>query len=341
MAISYQEALTRCIEHREIFEDEMLDLFRDLMAGRIPDPLAAAILIGLRVKKETIDEIKAAALVMRECALRVEIDHPEDALDMCGTGGDGANTFNITTACMFLTAAAGVPVAKHGNRSASSPAGNADALEALGAKVEIPPEKVAECLRETGIGFMFAPYHHKSMKNIAHIRKALGVRTIFNILGPLTNPANAANQIMGVFHPDLVGIQPRVLRELGSRHVMIIHGMDGMDEASLGADTMVGELIDGEIKEYRIHPEDFGFQMHSNRSFKVSTREESVSIIRDILDNHDSPAKDIVLLNSGIAIYAGNKAASIEEGIEVARSVLQNGAAKRKLKEFVDFTQNL
>lgn len=341
MTISYQEALTRCIEHREIFYDEMLELFRDIMQGKMPDSILSALLIGMRVKKETVDEISAAATVMREFSTKVVLNNPQDALDMCGTGGDGSNTFNISTACMFVAAAAGVPVAKHGNRSASSPSGNADALEALGAFVEIPPERVAECLEATGIGFMYAPFHHQSMKKVQHIRKALKVKTIFNILGPLTNPANAANQLMGVFHPDLVGIQARVLRDLGSRHVMVVHGLDGMDEASLGAPTLVGELINGEIHEYSINPEQFGLQMASHQNFQISTKEESRDIILSVLDNQASAARDIVIFNSGIAIYAANLAESIQDGINQARNTLQSGAAKKQLKKFLEFTLTL
>lgn len=341
MRISYQEALTRLIEHREIFEDEMIGLMRNLMQGEMPPEIAAAFLIGLRVKKETVDEITAAALVMREFGTPVTLDNPEDALDMCGTGGDGSNTFNISTTSMFVAAAAGVPVAKHGNRSASSPAGSADGLEALGAFVETPPERVAESLRETGIGFMFAPYHHTSMKNVAAVRKLLGVRTMFNILGPLTNPANAGNQLMGVFHPDLVGIQVRVLKQLGANHVMIVHGLDGMDEATLGATTLVGELKNGEVSEYEIHPEDFGMTMVSNRSYRISNKEESRDIMLNVLKNEQSPALDVVILNAGLAIYTGNKANTIKEGIEMARELIASGAAFAKMQQFCQFSQTL
>jgi anthranilate phosphoribosyltransferase len=341
MRISYQEALTRLIEHREIFEDEMIGLMRNLMQGEMPPEIAAAFLMGLRVKKETVDEITAAALVMREFGTPVTLDNPEDALDMCGTGGDGSNTFNISTTSMFVAAAAGVPVAKHGNRSASSPAGSADGLEALGAFVETPPERVAESLRETGIGFMFAPYHHTSMKNVAAVRKLLGVRTMFNILGPLTNPANAGNQLMGVFHPDLVGIQVRVLKQLGANHVMIVHGLDGMDEATLGASTLVGELKNGEVSEYEIHPEDFGMAMVSNRSYRISNKEESRDIMLNVLKNEQSPALDVVILNAGLAIYTGNKANTIKEGIEMARELIASGAAFAKMQQFCQFSQTL
>ncbi len=340
MTISYQEALTRCIEHREIFHEEMLELMRSLMRGEMPEPVAAALLMGLRVKKETVGEITAAATVMREFATPVPIDNADDALDMCGTGGDGSHTFNISTASMFIAAAAGVPIAKHGNRSASSSSGSADVLEALGANIDIKdPLQVKECLEATNIGFMFAPYHHSSMKNIAPIRKLLGVRTMFNILGPLTNPAGARNQLMGVFHPDLVGIQVRVLKQLGARHVIIMHGMDGLDEASLGAKTRIGELKDGLIREYDIHPEDFGLSMYSTKNMRVKDSLESRDIIRGVLNNNPGPCRDIVMLNAGLAIYACNKADSIEHGIKQADELISNGAALAKLHQFCEYTR--
>src|SRR5690606_5712720 len=254
MTISLTDALARCIEHREIFHEEMLHLLRMLMRGEMSPDIPSALIIGLRVKKETIGEITAAAQVMREFALQVQTKDPDELLDMCGTGGDGTKTFNISTAAMFVAAAAGAKIAKHGGRSASSSSGSADVVEALGVNINLTPEQINECIEATGIGFMFAPAHHGAMKNVAPLRKELGVKTIFNILGPLTNPANASNQLMGVFHSDLVGIQVRVLQRLGSKHVLIVHGKDGMDEASLGAPTLVGELKDGKISEYEIHP---------------------------------------------------------------------------------------
>lgn len=339
MPITLPEALTRCIEHREIFHEEMLHLMRMLMRGEIPETTAAALLMGLRVKKETIGEITAAAQVMREFALPVETDDPANLLDLCGTGGDGSNTFNISTASMFVAAAAGVRVAKHGGRSASSSSGSADVLEELGANVTLSPEQVADCLRATGIGFMYAPTHHSAMKNVASLRKQLAVRTIFNILGPLTNPAGAANQLMGVFHPDLVGIQVRVLQRMGSRHVLVVHGMDGMDEASLGATTLVGELKDGEVSEYEIHPEDFGMSMMSNRSIQVGTRAESARLLTEALENTPGAARDIVGLNAGLAIYTGNQAATLEDGLELAFETMASGAARAKLDEFCTHTR--
>ena len=332
--ITPNEALHRCIEHREIFHDEMLHLMRMLMRGEMSPAIAAALLMGLRVKKETVGEITAAAQVMREFATPVHVANPQDMVDMCGTGGDGSSTFNISTTAMFVAAAAGVPIAKHGGRSASSSSGSADVLEALGANLALTPPQIAECIEEIGIGFMFAQAHHGAMKNIAPIRKELGVRTIFNILGPLTNPAGAANQLMGVFHSDLVGIQVRVLQLLGSKHVMIVHGKDGMDEASLGAGTRVGELKDGAISEYEIHPEDFGLTMVSNRGIRVSSKEESRDRVLEALTNKPSTARDIVAFNAGLAIYVGNHASSIQQGIKMAFEAIASGAARAKLDAF-------
>lgn len=339
--ITPSDALLRCIEHREIFHDEMLHLMRMLMRGEMSPTIAAALLMGLRVKKETIGEITAAAQVMREFSTPVIVPNPQDMVDMCGTGGDGSSTFNISTAAMFVAASAGVQIAKHGGRSASSSSGSADVLETLGANLNLSPEQIAACIQEIGIGFMFAQAHHTAMKHIAGVRKELGVRTMFNILGPLTNPANAGNQLMGVFHPDLVGIQVRVLQLLGSRHVMILHGRDGMDEASLGAATMVGELKDGEIREYEIHPEDFGLPMVSNRGIRVSSREESRDRILEALNNEPGTARDIVAFNAGLAIYVGNKANTIKQGIDMAFEHIASGQARAKLDEFISLTRKL
>ena len=339
--ITPSDALLRCIEHREIFHDEMLHLMRMLMRGEMSPTIAAALLMGLRVKKETIGEITAAAQVMREFSTPVIVPNPQDMVDMCGTGGDGSSTFNISTAAMFVAASAGVPIAKHGGRSASSSSGSADVLETLGANLNLAPEQIATCIQEIGIGFMFAQAHHTAMKHIAGVRKELGVRTMFNILGPLTNPANAGNQLMGVFHPDLVGIQVRVLQLLGSKHVMILHGRDGMDEASLGAATMVGELKDGEVREYEIHPEDFGLPMVSNRGIRVSSREESRDRVLEALNNEPGTARDIVAFNAGLAIYVGNKANTIKQGIDMAFEHIASGQARAKLDAFVSLTRKL
>lgn len=339
--ITPSEALARCIEHREIFHEEMLHLMRMVMRGEMSPSMTAAFLMGLRVKKETIGEITAAATVMREFATSVPADDPESLLDLCGTGGDGSNTFNISTSAMFVAAAAGVRVAKHGGRSASSPSGSADLIESLGARVDLGPEQINECLQETGICFMFAPNHHTAMRHVAAVRKELGVRTIFNILGPLTNPAGAKNQMMGVFHPDLVGIQVRVLKALGSNHVLIVYGMDGMDEASLGAATMVGELRDGEVREYEIHPEDFGLDMVSNRSIRIHNREESKEMLMQALGNKPGVARDIVAYNAGLAIYAGNRAATMAQGIKMAFEIIASGAGLAKLEQFCETTRRL
>ena len=341
MTITLQEGLQRTIEHREIFHDEMLSLMRQIMSGEASPVMIAALTVGLRVKKETIGEVAAAAQVMREFATRVEVADREGLVDIVGTGGDSAQTFNISTAAMFVAAAAGARVAKHGGRSVSSKSGSADVLEALGANIMLKPEQVGACITQTGIGFMFAPNHHSAMKHAAPVRKELGVRTIFNILGPLVNPAGAPNQLLGVFHPDLVGIQVRVLQRLGSKHVMVVYGKDGMDEVSLGAATMVGELKDGEVREYEIHPEDFGLRMVSNRGLKVADAVESKTMLLEALDNIEGTPREIVVLNAGVALYAANVAGSIGDGIERARAAIASGAARKKLAQFVAATQAL
>jgi len=341
MSITPQEALQRTVEHREIFHDEMLTLMRMIMNGEMSPLMTSAILTGLRVKKETIGEISAAAQVMREFANRVEVPALPHFVDIVGTGGDGSHTFNISTASMFVAAAAGARVAKHGNRGVSSKSGAADVLEALGANITLDSGKVARCLEATGIGFMFAPNHHPAMKNVAPVRRELGMRTIFNILGPLTNPAGAPNTLMGVFHPDLVGIQVRVMQRLGADHVLVVHGRDGMDEISLGAATMVGELKNGEIREYEIHPEDFGLSMISNRTLRVADAAESRRMLLSALDDTPGAAREIVVFNAGAALYAANIAESIADGIVLARKAIASGAARAKLDEFVAVTQRL
>jgi anthranilate phosphoribosyltransferase len=341
MTITQAQALTRCIEHREIFHDEMLQLVRLMMKGEMSAPSMAALLMGLRVKKETVGEIAAAAQVMREFALPVHLENKGNLVDLCGTGGDGAHTFNISTASMFVAAAAGARVAKHGNRGLSSNSGSADVLEALGAHIALAPAAVAECIEETGVGFMFAPAHHQAMKNVAAVRKELGVRTIFNILGPLTNPAGAPNQLMGVFHPDLVGIQVRVLEQLGSNHVLVVYGKDGMDEASLGAGTLVGELKDGVVSEYEIHPEDYGMAMISNRTLKVESAAQSAEMVLAALSNTPGAAREIVVLNAGLALYAANVADSIGNALAQCREAIESGAARARLDQFVSCTHRL
>ena len=337
--ITPQEALQRTIEHREIFHDEMLHLMRQIMGGELSPVMLAAITTGLRVKKETIGEITAAAQVMREFATKVHVTDKQHLVDIVGTGGDGAHTFNISTCSRFVIAAAGAKVSKHGGRSVSSKSGSADVIEALGANLNLAPQAIAQCIAQTGIGFMFAPNHHPAMKNVAAVRKELGVRTIFNILGPLTNPADAPNILMGVFHPDLVGIQVRALQRLGAEHALVVYGKDGLDEVSLGAATMVGELKDGKISEYEIHPEDFGMQMASTRALRVETPEQSRAILQGVLAGNPGPAREIVLLNAAAALYAANVSSSIAQGLEAARQALDSGAAQAKLAQFIAATQ--
>ena len=335
MSITPQQALQRVTEHREIFHDEMLHLMRLIMSGELSPIMTAALIAGLRTKKETIGEITAAAQVMREFSVKVEVADRSHLVDIVGTGGDGAHTFNISTCAMFVAAAAGAKVSKHGGRSVSSKSGSADAVEALGIHLDLQPAQIADCIAQTGIGFMFAPNHHPAMKNVAPVRRELGVRTLFNILGPLTNPAGAPNILLGVFHPDLVGILVRALQSLGAEHALVVYGKDGLDEISLGAATLVGELKDGVIREYEIHPEDFGFQMVGTRALQVENPEASRAMLLGVLDGQTGPARDIVLLNAGAALYAADVAASIADGIERARQAIDSGAAKAKLGQLV------
>jgi len=341
MSFSNAEALARVIDHREIFHDEMLVLMRRIMNGEMPPAMLAALLIGLRVKKETIGEITAAAQVMREFSTPVEVADRRHLVDIVGTGGDGSHTFNISTCSMFVAAAAGARVSKHGNRSVSSKSGSADVLEALGVHLALPPAAIAQCIEDTGVGFMFAPNHHPAMKNVAPVRRELGVRTIFNILGPLTNPAGAPNILMGVFHPDLVGIQARALQRLGAQHAVVVYGRDGMDEVTLGASTLVCEIQAGEVREYEIHPEDFGLPMASHRALRVETPDDSKRMLLAVLDDQPGAARDIVLLNAGVALYAADVAATMADGIALAREALASGLARDKLHQFVGATQSL
>ncbi len=339
-SLTPQQALQRLIERREIFHDEMLGLMRRIMAGEVSPVLIAAILTGLRVKGETVGEIAAAASVMRELATPVPVPPPHDHLvDVVGTGGDGAHTFNISTASAFVAAAGGAKVAKHGNRSVSSQSGSADVLEALGARIDLSPEAVAAVIAETGVGFMFAPLHHAAMRNVMPVRREMGVRTIFNILGPLTNPAKAPNSLLGVFHPDLVGICVRVMQRLGANHVLVVHGLDGLDEITLGAETMVAELKDGEVREYCVHPEDFGLAMASRRHLVVADAQESAALIRAVLANEPGPARDIVALNAGAALYAAHCVGSLAEGVARAQELIASGAARERMEAFVRATQ--
>jgi anthranilate phosphoribosyltransferase len=336
--ITPQQALARLIEQREIFHDEMLSLMRQIMRGEVTPVQIAGILMGLRVKKETVGEIAAAARVMREFAIKVAVRDDAHLVDTCGTGGDAAHTFNISTTAAFVAAAAGAKIAKHGGRSVSSTCGSADVLEALGVNINLTPEQVGQSIDEIGIGFMFAPHYHSAMKHAAPVRRELGVRTIFNILGPLTNPAGANSQVMGVFHPDLVGIQVRVLQRLGSRHVMVVHGTDGMDEITLSGETLVGELKDGEVTEYTIHPREFGLETGSAEALKVWDAAQAKDMLLSVLDDLPGPARDIVLLNAGAAIYAADQAETLAEGIEKARAAIESGAARDKLRQLVAFS---
>lgn len=337
--ITPQEALQRVIEHREIFHDEMLHLMRLIMQGEMSPVMSAALITGLRVKKETIGEISAAAQVMREFSTKVEVQNKTHLVDIVGTGGDGSHTFNVSTCSMFVAAAAGAKVSKHGNRSVSSKSGSADVLEALGINIVQSPERIAQSIESIGLGFMFAPNHHPAMKNVAPVRKEMGVRTLFNILGPLTNPASAPNILMGVFHPDLVGIQVRALQRLGADHAIVVYGRDGMDEVTLGASTLVGELKDGQVTEYEIHPEDFGMQMAGQRAIQVDTPEASQAMLMGVLRGERGAARDIVVLNTGVALYAANVCDSIESGLRKAEAALDSGAALQVLDNWRVFCQ--
>jgi anthranilate phosphoribosyltransferase len=339
--ITPQEALQRTIEHREIFHDEMLHLMRQIMSGEVSPVMVAAITAGLRVKKETIGEITAAAQIMREFSTKVEVADKTHLVDIVGTGGDGSHTFNISTCAMFVAAAAGARVSKHGGRSVSSKSGSADVMEALGVNINLSPAQIAQCIAEQGVGFMFAPNHHPAMKNVAPVRREMGIKTLFNLLGPLTNPASAPNILMGVFHPDLVGIQVRALERLGAEHAVVVYGRDGMDEVSLGAATLVGELKDGVIREYEIHPEDFGMAMASNRALKVEDAAASKAMLLGVLNNQSGAARDIVALNAGVALYAANVAGSMRDGIVLAYAAIESGAAKAKLEALVALSARL
>jgi anthranilate phosphoribosyltransferase len=339
--ITVAEAIQRTVEHREVFHDEMLHIMRQIMRGELSQAQIAGFIMGLRVKKETIGEIAAAAQVMRELATPVEVKDDKHLVDTCGTGGDSAHTFNVSTCAAFVAAAAGAKVAKHMGRSVSSSSGSAEVLEALGANIAVTPEQTGQAIEKLGLGFMFAPAHHAAMKHAAPVRKDLGVRTIFNILGPLTNPAGAKNQIMGVFHTDLVGIQVRVLQRLGSKHVMVVYGLDGLDEISVSGDTLVGELKGGEISEYTVNPGQFGLELFDRRAITVTTVDESKAMILAVLEGQPGPAHNIVALNAGAAIYVAGRADSHKAGVERASQVIRSGAAKQKLEEFVAFTQKL
>jgi anthranilate phosphoribosyltransferase len=334
-----QEAINRLCDKREIFYDEMVDLMRQVMEGKVPPVQLAAILMGLHVKSESVSEIAAAAAVMREFSTKVDASGVQNLVDTCGTGGDKAHTFNISTTAAFVAAAAGAHVAKHGGRSVSSQSGSADVLEGLGVNLALTPEQVALCIREVGLGFMFAPSHHPAMKHAAPVRKELGMRTILNILGPLTNPAGAPNQVMGVFHADLVGIQARVLKMLGSRHVLTVHGHDGLDEITLTGPTFVAELKHDFITEYTIEPKQFGLDVAPIEAIQVKDPKESQARVEAVLGGEGGPSRDIVILNAAAALYVSGVSGSLWDGVALARDTLASGAARRKLEQLVKFTQ--
>lgn len=334
-----QEALAHLIDHREIAHDDMLSLMRQIMSGEVSPVCIAALVAALRVKKETIGEIAAAATVMREFSTKVAVPDALELIDTCGTGGDAAHTFNVSTAAMFVAAAAGAKIAKHGGRSVSSTSGSADVLEALGVNINLSPQAVVDSIAEVGLGFMFAPNHHAAMKHAAPVRRELGVKTLFNILGPLTNPAGARQQVMGVFHPDLVGIQARVLAQLGSRRVMIVHGLEGLDELSISGPSAVGELKYGEVKEYMIAPADVGLKTHNNSAIRVSSVEESKAMLLGALSDKPGAARDIVALNAGASIYVAGMSINLLDGVKRAQAVIANGEARRKLDQFIEFSK--
>ena len=336
--ITPQQALTRLIEQREIFYDEMLSLMRQIMSGEVSPAQIAGILVGLRVKKETVGEISAAAYVMREFATKVPVANRDHLVDTCGTGGDSISTFNISTTSALVAAAAGARVAKHGGRSVSSTCGSADVLERLGVNINLTPEQVGLCVDSIGIGFMFAPNFHGAMKYAAPVRRELGVRTMFNVLGPLTNPAGAENQVLGVFHPDLVGIMARVLQRLGSRHVLVVNGMDGMDEISISTQTSVAELKDGQVSEYHISPEQFRLSTASNDLLRVANVDEACAVLHSVLDNRPGAPRDIVTLNAGAAIYVAGLAGTLAEGVDAAREMIASGRAKSVLEKLIRFS---
>ena len=341
MAVTFKDALQRLLDARDLSHDEMLDMMRQVMGGELTPAQIAGFLVALRIKGETVDEIAAAAEVMRELATHVAVEDRTHLIDTCGTGGDGIHTFNVSTASAFVAAAAGARVAKHGGRSVSSACGSADVLEALGVNVNLPPDQVAQCVNDIGIGFMFAPNHHSAMRHAAPVRRELGVRTLFNLLGPLTNPAGAERQIMGVFHRDLTGMLAQVLQRLGSQHVMVVHGADGMDEISFSGDTYVAELRNGEIREYVLNPAQFGLASHEMKTIQVENAAQASEVLDDVLAGKQIPARDIVMLNAGAAIYISGLADNLQQGIAQARDIIDSGAALQKLGQLAALSQQL
>jgi len=338
--MNIQGAIAAVISRQNLSREDMQAVMRSIMTGDATPSQIGGFLVGLRMKGETVDEITAAADVMRELAASVNVTGPH-LIDTCGTGGDGAKTFNISTASAFVAAAAGAKVAKHGNRSISSKSGSADVLEAAGVNLELTPEQVAKCIDQVGLGFMFAPKHHSAMKHAIGPRKEMGVRTIFNVLGPLTNPAGAPNQVLGVYSAEWLEPLANVLGQLGSEHVLVVHAEDGMDEISIGAETKVAELKDGRVAVYSLSPEQFGFVRADISALAVDGAQQSLAMIRDVLANKPGPALDIVLLNAGASIYAAGLAESIAAGIDAAKQAIASGEAKNKLEQLVAVSNQL
>jgi anthranilate phosphoribosyltransferase len=338
--MNMQQAIAAVVERQDLSEQEMTDVMRTIMTGGATPAQIGGFLVGLRMKGETVAEISAAARVMRELASGVAIGELPHAVDIVGTGGDASGTFNVSTASMFVAAAAGCHVAKHGNRSVSSRSGSADVLEAAGIRLDLTPEQVAQCVREAGVGFMFAPGHHAAMKHAIGPRREMGIRTLFNVLGPLTNPAGVPNQLLGVFSEALLEPLAEVLQRLGSRHVMVVHSRDGLDEISIGDKTEVAELKDGAIRRYTIWPEEFGLQRAPVSEITVQGPEESLALIRSVLEDHPGPARDIVLLNAGAAIYCAGVAEDLAAGVEKARQAIASGEARNRLDRLVVLTQS-
>jgi len=336
--VSYSQLLNQVVNGDDLSHDSMLSIMHQVMAGELTQAQIAALLVALRIKGETVDEISAAATVMRELSAKVHITDRSHLIDTCGTGGDGIQTFNVSTACAFVAAAAGAKVAKHGGRSVSSSCGSADVLEALGVNVQQIAAQVAHCVDKIGLGFMFAPNHHSAMKHSASVRRELGVRTLFNLLGPLTNPANANRQLLGVFSSALTGKLAHVLQQLGSEHVMVVCGADGMDELSFSGDSFVAELKNNEIKEYIINPQQFGLELHALSTIQVRNAEESKAMLLGVLTGKMGPARDIVLLNAGAAIYVADLAPDLAQGITIAASMLDSGNALQKLNQLITMT---
>ena len=330
--IPIEEALTRLVEHREVFHDEMKDIVKAMIEGKLSPVQISALMMGFRVKKETVGEITAAAEVLREYATKVPVQKVDEVVDLVGTGGDCAGTFNISTCASFVAAGAGTLVAKHCGRGVSSKSGSADVLQYLGINLDMSPDNVGKSIDEMGIGFMFAPHYHHALKNVVPIRAELKIRTVFNILGPMTNPANAVRQITGVFHPDLVGILSRVLQRLGSQHAMVVHGLDGLDEISISAPTLVAEVKGEWVREYELHPESFGMKLADQSALRVDTPEESAAKVIAILQGEQGPCRDVVLLNAAATVFVGGQAESLEEAIEKCRHSIDSGAAYKKFE---------